>query len=119
MTIPAVTGGKAVESPDEVRQFYQETRDRIDQLYANYERIQATQARLKQANEKALQAEGEHLRQELRQLEAEFGLTLLFNLGEAARECWQDILRQERFWNFVRFFGLGFALGILLKTLTG
>jgi len=67
----------------------------------------------------ALQAEGDRLQEELRQLEVEFGLTLLFNLGDAARECWQEILRQERFWNFVRFFGLGFALGILVKALTG
>ncbi|XFA73062.1 hypothetical protein RYO59_001300 [Thermosynechococcaceae cyanobacterium Okahandja] len=117
--IRAVTGAKPVESPDEVRQFYRETRDRIDQLYADYERIQATQARLKRANEKALHAEGDRLQEELRQLEAEFGLTLLFNLGDAARECWQEVLRQDRFWNIVRFFGLGFALGLLVKALTG
>lgn len=108
-----------MDSEDEVRQLYRETRDRLDQLYADYERIQATQARLKQANANALQAEGDRLQEELRQLEVEFGLTLLFNLGDAARKCWQEILRQERFWNFVRFFGLGFALGILVKALTG
>lgn len=108
-----------VDAQEEVHQLYRETRDRIDRLYAHYERIQRTQARLQQANEKALKAEGDHLQKELRQLEVEFGLTLLLNLGDAARECWQDILRQERFWNFVRFFGLGFALGVFIKGLTG
>ncbi|WNC60432.1 hypothetical protein RHJ80_00280 [Thermosynechococcus sp. QS41] len=108
-----------MEPQDEVRQVYEETQTRMAELYREYEQIKATQARLKGRNQAALDQERDRLVQELRQLEAEFGLTLLFHLGEAARECWQDILAQENFWHFVRFAGLGFVLGILVKSLTG
>lgn len=108
-----------MESQDEVRQVYEETQARISQLYRQYEQIKATQARLKERNQAALDQERDRLQQELRQLEADFGLTLLFHLGEAARECWQEILAQENFWQLVRFAGLGFVLGLLVKSLTG
>ncbi|MDR7896762.1 hypothetical protein RHJ63_00280 [Thermosynechococcus sp. JY1334] len=108
-----------MEPQDEVRQVYEETQTRMAELYREYEQIKATQARLKGGNQAALDQERDRLVQELRQLEAEFGLTLLFHLGEAARECWQDILAQENFWHFVRFAGLGFVLGLLVKSLTG
>ncbi|URR36111.1 hypothetical protein NBE99_02965 [Thermosynechococcus sp. HN-54] len=108
-----------MEPQDEVRQLYEETQARLTQLYREYEQIKATQARLKGRNQAALDQERDRLVQELRQLEVEFGLTLLFHLGEAAREHWQEILAEENFWQFVRFAGLGFVLGILVKTLTG
>lgn len=108
-----------MEPQDEVRQAYEETQARMAQLYREYEQIRATQARLKASNQAAFDQERDRLQQELRQLEAEFGLTLLFQVGEAARECWQEILAQENFWQFVRFAGLGFVLGLLVKTLMG
>lgn len=108
-----------MEPEDEVRQVYEETQARMAELYREYEQIKVTQARLKGRNQAALDQERDRLQQELRQLEAEFGLTLLFHLGEAARERWQEILAQESFWQFVRFAGLGFVLGLLVKTLMG
>ncbi|MFN4194978.1 MAG: hypothetical protein ACK4HM_04010 [Thermosynechococcus sp.] len=108
-----------MESQDEVRQVYEETQARMAALYREYEQIKATQARLKERNQAALNQERDRLQQELRQLEAEFGLTLLFHLGEAAREYWQEILAQENFWQLVRFGGLGFVLGLLVKSLMG
>ncbi|BCX12659.1 MAG: hypothetical protein KatS3mg067_1597 [Thermosynechococcus sp.] len=108
-----------MEPQDEVRQVYEETQARINQLYREYEQIKATQARLQERNQAALDQERDRLQQELRQLEAEFGLTLLFHLGEAAQERWQEILAQENFWQFVRFAGLGFILGLLVKSLIG
>lgn len=104
---------------DEVEQAFQETQTRISDLRQQYQRIRQAQDRLGQAQERSLATEIERLRQQIQELELDLGLTLLFNLGDAARERWQTILEQESFWQFVRFAGLGFILGLVVKSCTG
>lgn len=106
-------------TPDEVEQVFNETQTRIVELRQQYQRIRQAQAQLHQAHERSLGIEIERLRQQIQELELDLGLTLLFNLGDAARERWQTILEQESFWQFVRFAGLGFILGLVVKSCTG
>ncbi|MDG2991777.1 hypothetical protein L3556_12675 [Candidatus Synechococcus calcipolaris G9] len=107
------------DTPDEVEQAFQETQTRISELRQHYQRIRQAQDHLGQAQERSLATEVERLRQQIQELELDLGLTLLFSLGDAARERWQTILEQESFWQFVRFAGLGFILGLVVKSCTG
>jgi vacuolar-type H+-ATPase subunit E/Vma4 len=108
----------------EVEQAFAETDALIDQLRQQYAQVQATRRRVAQ---KAAQAEDDSLQEgqadrikaKLEELELNLAFTILSSLGDAARERLEEISQQESFWQFVRFAGLGFILGLVIKGITG
>ncbi|MBD2100235.1 DUF2203 domain-containing protein [Leptolyngbya sp. FACHB-261] len=87
----------------EVEQSVQELRERYAYAQAN----QSQQAEIKQRSVE-LQAELDHLRRRLEELDFEL---------ESRLFSWRDL--KEPFWQAVRFGGVGFVLGFLLKSCTG
>lgn len=108
-------------SPDDegLAQAFEETQTRLATWQKTYDQLHQAQRNLSQAQKQGLESEFKQLREKLQEIELDLALTLLFNLGDAAKEYWQDILRQESFWNFLRFAGLGFVLGLVVKSLIG
>ncbi len=109
----------------EVEQAFAETDALVDQLRQQYAQVQATRQRVAQIS--AEQAEGDvlqdgqadRIKAKLEELELNLAFTILSSLGDAARERLEEISQQESFWQFVRFAGLGFVLGLVIKGITG
>lgn len=104
---------------DALAEAFEETQSRIRAWQENYHQIQATQAQLNQRQSQGLDAEVKRLQQQLKELELDLALTIILSLGDATKDYWQDILKQESFWQFLRFAGIGFVLGLVVKALIG
>ncbi|AFY60176.1 hypothetical protein [Synechococcus sp. PCC 6312] len=104
---------------DALAQAFEETQSRLQAWQESYHQIQATQAKLSQSQSQGLDAEVQRLQQQLKELELDLALTIVLSLGDAAKDYWQDILKQESFWQFLRFAGIGFVLGLVVKALIG
>ncbi len=102
---------------DALAQAFSETQARLKTWEEQYQQIQTIQATLNQNQQKGIGSETQRLRKQLREIELDLALTIVLSLGDAAREYWQEILQQESFWNFLRFAGLGFVLGVVVKAL--
>lgn len=89
----------------------------IAQLKQQYEQIKQARQQLQSQSAQVLQEEVERLQKKLEELELDLAFTIVDSLGAAAREKLEELSRQESFWQFLRFAGLGFVLGILVKTL--
>jgi hypothetical protein len=106
-----------LEPSAEVESAFAETDALIDQLKQQYAQVQANRQRLAQANPE--REESNLIKAKLEELELNLAFTILSSLGDAAREQLEVLGRQESFWQFVRFAGLGFILGLVIKGITG
>lgn len=104
---------------DLLTQAFAETQSRLQAWQDSYQQIQATQVKLHHHQTQGLEAEVKRLQEQLKELELDLALTIVLSLGDAAKEYWQDILKQESFWQFLRFAGIGFILGLVVKALIG
>jgi hypothetical protein len=106
-----------LEPSAEVETAFAETDALIDQLKQQYAQVQANRQKLAEANPE--QAESNLIKAKLEELELNLAFTILSSLGDAAREQLEVLGQQESFWQFVRFAGLGFILGLVIKGITG
>ncbi|MBW4550222.1 MAG: hypothetical protein KME35_03795 [Aphanocapsa sp. GSE-SYN-MK-11-07L] len=115
----------SVEPAAEVEQAFAETDALIDQLRQQYEQVQATRRRVAQTataqpeDDSLQEGQADRIKAKLEELELNLAFTILSSLGDAARERLEEITQQESFWQFIRFAGLGFILGLVIKGITG
>lgn len=112
---------ESTESPAEVEQAFATADALIEKLKLQYAQVQQIKERMAQSQAKEIppEAESDRLKTKLEELELDLVFTILINLGEAAQSQFQVLSQQESFWQFLRFAGLGFILGLAVKALIG
>jgi predicted nucleic acid-binding Zn-ribbon protein len=98
----------------------------VENLKQQYGRVEQARYRLKQAGKgqsqtPELQSEVNLLKTNLAELELTVAELIMSSLSENAQKRLEHLVqvgqRQEGFWQFIRYAGLGFAVGVGLKAL--
>jgi predicted nuclease with TOPRIM domain len=104
-------------------QTFAEAEGLMQNFKQEYVRIKAAKEKLaqQQASGNSLEDELTRLKAKVENLELELAFRILDSFGDAAKEkleaLSEETFQQESFWKFVRFAGLGFVLGIVVKML--
>jgi hypothetical protein len=109
------------DSPPDITQVFAEAETCLNNFKQEYAKIEAARqtARASRNVTAAVKAESEikKLEEKVEELEMELAGNVMSTLGDSVKRKLAVMGMQEEFWQFIRYAGLGFVLGVGVKFL--
>jgi hypothetical protein len=118
---PSNTQPPNSDSPPDITQIFAEAETCLNNFKQEYAKIEAARQTARESRNftAAVKAESElkKLEEKVEELEMELAGNVMSTLGDSVKRKLAVMGMQEEFWQFIRYAGLGFVLGVGVKFL--